>query len=223
MPAFPANSEEIPAGLVPRHGDRGDRPRPTRDRFPAGVSVAISREAGSRGGSIARRLGRKLGWPVYGQEMLEYLAANETARAQLLAELPPDAPVWAADRVDRLYREGYLTGEPNFGELAQLMLSLAAPGEVILVGRGAGYLLPAASTVHVRVVAPEADRVGYMAQYLRQSQPEAAEQVRRRDALRAQFVATHFRRPPDELHAFDLILNSGLLGEEVCADLVAYA
>jgi hypothetical protein len=223
MPAFPTNSEELPAGPVPRHGFQGDRAEREPDRYPEGLCVALTRESGARGGTIAERVGRKLGWPVYGQEMLEYLAANEIARGQLLADLPPEAIDWANGRVEHLYRTGSLGGEPAFADLARLMFTLAASGEVVFVGRGAGYLLPPAATLHVRVIAPAADRVAYMAQYLRHSHEEAAEQVRRRDALRAEFVVTHFRRPAGDPHSFDLVLNSGMLGEEICAELIAQA
>jgi len=48
---------------------------------PAGLTIAISREAGSRGASIAKRAGEKLGWEVYSQDLLEYLdpAAGDVA------------------------------------------------------------------------------------------------------------------------------------------------
>ncbi len=46
---------------VPRHGDQGSRARPTLAALPAAVTIALSREAGSRGASIAQRVGRKIG------------------------------------------------------------------------------------------------------------------------------------------------------------------
>ena len=55
-------------------------------------------------------------------------------------------------------------------------------GEVILLGRGAGCILPAASTLHVRVVAALTDRIAYMAQWLRLTMDEAAQQVELRDS-----------------------------------------
>src|SRR5438046_128672 len=75
--------------------------------------------------------------------------------------------------------------------------------------------LPAGPTV--------ADRVAYIGQWLRLTDEEAAERVRLRDARRAEFLATHFHHQPGEPHQYDLLLNSSLLGEELCADLVAGA
>ncbi len=108
-------------------------------------------------------------------------------------------------------------------DVARLVLSLAAEGGVVLIGRGAGFILPSESTLHVRIIAPSADRIAYMSQWLRLTREQAAEQVRLRDERRAEFLRTHFRRRPDEVHQYDLLLNSSLLGEEVCADLIVRA
>jgi hypothetical protein len=63
----------------PLHGYQGDRgPAAPPPAVPTGLTVALSREAGARGGTIGRRVGRKLGWPVYDQELLEYMAHNSS-------------------------------------------------------------------------------------------------------------------------------------------------
>jgi len=94
---------------------------------------------------------------------------------------------------------------------------------VVLIGRGAGCILPRESTLNVRVVAALEDRIAYMAQWLRLTAEEAAERVRMRDERRAEFVETHFHRQPGDVYQYDLLLNSGVLGEDVCADLIARA
>ena len=46
----------------PAHGYQGDRGAPpAAPPGPAGASLAVSREAGARGGTIARRVARLLG------------------------------------------------------------------------------------------------------------------------------------------------------------------
>src|SRR5262245_61340808 len=82
-------------GESPRHGDQGDRGKTTtKPAFPAGLTVAISREAGSRGGSIARRAGERLGWQVYPQELLEYIAQEGAFRQELLDNVSAESSVW---------------------------------------------------------------------------------------------------------------------------------
>jgi cytidylate kinase len=209
---------------TPRHGFQGDRAPPSPGpAAPASLTIAISREAGSRGGSIARRAGSKLGWQVYTQELLEYIAQEGQTRQDLMDATLPAGLQWSQDRLEILLRQENLSQHPSIANLARIVLALGAQGEVILLGRGAGCILPSPSTLHVRIVAPLADRIAYMGQWLRLTLAEAAEQVRLRDARRAEFIETHFHRQPSDLYQYDLLLNSSLLGEELCAELIAQA
>lgn len=205
----------------PLHGNRGDRP--SRPAAPAGLTIAISREAGARGGSVARRVGRRLGWQVYNQELLEFLCANEAAREPVLADVPAGATDWIGGQLDRLRRDHGFDPEAEGTEMPRLILSLAARGQVILVGRGAGYYLPRASSLHVRVVAPLADRIAHMADWSRLTREAAGDLVRERDEQRAEFLLKHFGRRNTDTYDFDLVLNSGLLLEEACADVILSA
>jgi cytidylate kinase len=208
----------------PRHGFQGDRgPAPAAPAYPASLTVAISREAGSRGGTIARRAGRKLGWQVYNQELLEYIAQEGALQQPLRENLPPAAAAWVQAQLEAILRDHPLSAHTGLVELARIVLSLGAQGDAILLGRGAGCILPPASTLHVRIIAPLGDRIAYMSQWMRLSLEEAAMQVALRDRRRAEFIETHFQRQPNDVYQYDLLLNSSLLGEELCADLIAQA
>jgi cytidylate kinase len=222
MDDFPLPSEE--SRESPRHGFQGDRaPAPPPAEFPAALTIAVSREAGSRGGSIGRRVARKLGWQVYDQELLEYVAQEGPLHQELLDGLPPAAAAWLGQRLEQLLREQSVSQHPSIVRLARAVLALGAQGHVVLIGRGAGALLPGETTLHIRVVAPLTDRIAYLSQWLRLTLEEATERVRLRDARRSEFLTTHFHRQPGEPHQYDLTLNSTLLGEELCAELVVAA
>jgi hypothetical protein len=190
---------------------------------PGSLTVAVSREAGSRGGSIARRAAAKLGWQVYTQELLEYIAQDGNFRKGVEDNISPAAMHWVEEHLENL-RAGSDPGRhASWLDLARMVLALAAQGGAILIGRGAGFLLPVRSTLHVRVMAPLADRIAYMSQWLRLTVEEAAEQVRLRDSRRAEFIATHFNRRSSDVYQYDLLLNSSLLGEDLSAVLIAQA
>jgi cytidylate kinase len=208
----------------PQHGFRGGRlPAGPAPSVPASLTVALSRESGSRGGSIARRAGAKLGWQVYSQELLEFVAQEGAHRQEILDNLSPAAAAWVDAELDRLLRAEELSRHPSLLAMARMVLALGATGEVVLVGRGAGYLLPRASTLHVRIVAPREERIAYMSQWLRLTRDEAAEQVQIRDDRRAAFLSMHFHRQAADFYQYDLLLNSSLLGEDLCAELIAQA
>jgi cytidylate kinase len=205
----------------PLHGFRGDLA--AAPILPRGLTIAISREAGARGGSIAKRAGEKMGWQVFSQDLLEYIAQEGSFRQEVFDNLAPPATAWVEEQLQHLVQEQNLSRNPTILELARMVLSLGAQGEVILLGRGAGCILPARSTLHVRCVAPLEDRIAYMSQWLRLTLEEAAEQVRKRDHRRTEFINTHFHRKAPDVNQYDLVLNSGRLGEEACADLIVQA
>lgn len=206
----------------PQHGFQGDRSPLGAPALPLAASVAIGRDVGARGGEVARRLGVKLGWPVYDRETLGYAARQPDGVDSLLAELPPGVGPWIDERLHALRQAHVLLDDSEYEREARLLLALGAKGEAIFVGRGAGYLLPRETTVHVRVVAPLADRIAYMAQWLRLSRQDAEEQVRVRSKLRSHFLTASVRPPADGL-SVDMVLNSSSLGEELCVDLIILA
>jgi cytidylate kinase len=208
----------------PRHGFQGDRGAPPSPRSgPSALTIALSREAGARGGTIARRVGRKLGWQIYDQELLEYMA-QEAGVNQSVLDAPPTTPAdWVEARLQQLIRDKAVNEHPTIVNLARVMLTLGAQGQVVLIGRGAGCILPRETTLTVRVIAPLRERIAYMGQWLRLPIEEAAERVRLRDERRREFVAKNFHCDPNEVHNYDMLLNSSLLGEDVCAELIVQA
>jgi cytidylate kinase len=212
------------ARQTPRHGFQGDRAlRPETPLIPPALTIAISREAGSRGTSIAKRAGKLLGWEVYDQELLEYVAQEGTFRQRVHEGLSAESAGWVEKRLRALWREQHIAQHSSIREMARLVMALGVQGQVILVGRGAGCILPADSTLHVRLTAPLEDRIAYMSQWLRMTMEEAAQQVAERDRLRAEFLENHFQRRSSDVYQYDLILNTSLLGEELCAELIAHA
>src|SRR5688572_26603687 len=108
---------------TPVHGNRGEVA--VRSSGPSGVTIAVSRETGARGGTIARRVGKRLGWQVYNQELLEFLCANEVARQPVLADVPADAAPWVEEHLERVRRDRMIDPGAEGSEMSRLILSLA--------------------------------------------------------------------------------------------------
>jgi cytidylate kinase len=211
-------------GHTPLHGFQGNRgERQALATVPAALSIAVAREAGARGGTIGRRAARKLNWQVYDQDLLEYMTQDTVVRQGILDNLTPVAVAWVELQLQRLLQEGRLSQDPTILHLARVVLALGSQGEVVFIGRGAGFILPRESTLHVRMMAPLEERIAYMSQWLRLPLREAAEKVRARDARRVEFITTQLHLQPGETYHYDMLLNASLLGEETCAALIAEA
>lgn len=219
-----ADIDPVEPGMAsPQHGNQGDRLAPPPQWLPAAPTIAVSRESGGRGTSIARRVGAELGWQVYTQELLEYTAQDERVRQELWQGLTDEARDWVESRLRELPIWHNRHQDPFTAELMRTVLTLGAQGEAVIIGRGAGHVLPRRSTLHIRFVALYAERVAYMAQWLRLTREEAARQVEERDRRREQFLKSVLGRDPHDVHHYDLVVNTSYIGEELSAALIIEA
>lgn len=207
----------------PFHGYRGDTLTPIPPPKPRGITVAITREAGGRGSSIASAVGERLGWQVFTQESLDHLVRDSVARDELLTDLPAGAVEWADGKLGVLLAARQIVPSSLAADTARLLFALAARGEAVIVGRGAGFVLPASSTMHVRVVAPREERIAYLADWMRLTPAEAEVEVRVRDDARNKFLAQLIDGDPNDPLLYDMVLNSTRLGVEACATIIVNA
>ena len=205
----------------PLHGDRGTLQLAVHG-CPGGMTVAIGRQVGARGGSIAHRLGKMLGWPVYDRDQLELLAADETSRELVYKDLTSEQRSWAKTLLVQLYAQDQVNEHMLPHHLSSMLAGLAAQGGTVIVGRAAGWLLPRATTLHIHIVAPLSARVAHMAEHLRLGFEAAERYVDRQQQSRIAFLAATLHDGPRD-EDFDAILNSATLQEEGTARTILQA
>jgi cytidylate kinase len=186
-------------------------------------NVCISREAGAGGGTIARLVGTRLGWKVYDHELLEAIAQGMQVpldEARIYDELSPSV---VQDWLLPLREEHYAPQEAYLDHLAKLVESIGKAGESIIVGRGAGFLLPRESTLSVRIVAPLKARGHRLAERMGVSARTARRAARDLDARFLRFAKTMYRVDASDPHLYDLVLDSHSLGLTIAVELIARA
>ena len=123
-----ASPETTARNEAPVHGFRGEAPDDGPAARPRGLTVAVSREAGARGTTLARKVGELLGWQVFDQDLLDYLQMNDGERGRLLADIPASAKDWADAHLARLQRAGRLDADGDTARLYRLLFAVAARG-----------------------------------------------------------------------------------------------
>jgi len=186
-------------------------------------NIAIGRESGSGGGAIGRMVGTKLNWKVYDHELLEAIAQRMERPADEVRVFDELAPSVVQDWLLPLREEHYAPQEAYLDHLAKLVEAIGRAGDSIVVGRGAGFLLPRNETLSVRVVAPLKARAARLAERMGVSHRTARRAARELDRRRSQFTRTMYRVVADDPHNYDLVLDSDSLGLEMAADLIAHA
>jgi cytidylate kinase len=199
-----------------RHGHTVDTAGTNPDRF----TIAISRETGTYGAAIAREIGDRLGWPVYDRELLQRIADDIGVHRKLLDSVDERQESWLSECVSRLFAVPEVNQTVYFRRLIETLLSLATHGECVIVGRGATQVLPSASTLRVRVVAPLEHRIAAVQRERSITHAKAADEVATKDRERDRFVATHFKIDPANPVHYDLVLNVARFSTKECADLI---
>lgn len=198
-------------------------PETRRENQPPPITIALSRQAGSGGADIARALGARLDWPVYDHELLTRIAEEKGLHARLLEQLDERAVSWLEEIVQSFSSRPAPSEMSYFKGLAELLASLSKVGHCIIVGRGAAQILPAETTLRVRVVAPREKRIASIARSKDLTPDHAEKWVDHTDRERTRFVERHCRVDPNDCMCYDLILNSGRLTVEECATLIVSA
>ncbi len=185
-----------------------------------GPYLAISREAGAGGSEIARVIGERLGWDVLDKNLMECIASRLNTSKGLIERLDETSSNWAYDLM-AAWLDREMVGHGTYlRHLEGIMLAAARRGNVVLVGRGGGFLLPREGGVSVRLVASEEYRIERTMRLENVSHAAAKESVRNLERGRSEFVDRHFHRNIGDPHLYDLVLNVGRLGVETTVELI---
>lgn len=196
-------------------------PPPTKGGPP--LTVAISRQAGARGVEIARKVGERLGWPVYDHELLARIAEEKGLHQRLLERLDERTTSWLEEMVTSFgSHEGGREGA-YLKHLLEQLATLGKAGHCVIVGRGGAQVLPAETTLRVRVVAPRGFRVAAVQKEQSISHAEAEKWVDRVDQERSRFIKVYFHKDANDPLGYDLTINSSRYTSDDCAALICDA
>jgi cytidylate kinase len=190
------------------------------DRFQ---NICIGREAGAGAGAIARVVGQRLGWKVFDHELLEAIAHRMELPIDDVRSFDELAPSAVQDWLLPLREEHYAPQEAYLDHLAKLIEAIGRAGESVLVGRGAGFMLPRETTLSVRIVAPLRVRSLRLAERMGVSVRTARRAAKDLDRRRAQFDRTMHRMDSADPHNYDMVLDSSSLSLEITAEVIVQA
>jgi cytidylate kinase len=190
-----------------------DRAQPVTPAF----AIALSREAGTPASAVAREVSKQLGWQVYDHELLDQIARDTGARMSLLESVDERSVSMLREAFEALMSVPYVSEGTYLHHLVKIVLALGTHGECAIVGRGAAFILPAATTLRVHLMAPLQERIAARSCTLGISQKEATRQLRAIDRQYNDFVEDHFHKDPTDWHHYDLVLNAARWPDEEAA------
>lgn len=200
-------------------------------------AITISREYGSGGGEIATRLATRLGWQLIDHEVVVRVA-HELGISEAEVEAQDERVEGLVSRIltsMQLFEPAALVAAPvpvpmasdtrTYSEaLRRVVEGAANTGHVVIVGRGAQFLLANRRDVlHVCVVAPLDLRIAYVMRRESLDRAAACARVQLKDRDRVRYLQAEHHRHPDDPHLYDLVVNTGIIDLESMVDLITLA
>ncbi len=192
--------------------------------------ITIEREYASGGSQVGKLTGEALGIPVYGREILEMAAREggttpeyiehleETDTNSLLYSLVAMAKT-AGGQLPQISQ----TDQLNLLE-GQIIQKLAQQGPCVIVGRCAGWVLRERQDVlSVFIHANRQERLRRAVEEYQIPEEQAAAVLHRFDHRRSNFYHANTGLNWREREGYHMVLDSGLLGVDLCAKLLVTA
>jgi hypothetical protein len=188
-----------------------------------GPYLLISREKGAGGSALGQLVGKRLGWQVFDKEIVDAIAQKAHVRRELIESLDERDRETIQDAVGQwlhpqpVGRAGYLA------HLREILLTLGHQGDVVIVGRGAQYVLPSQFGLRVRMVAPVEERVRRIAGRENLSLKAARVEVESSDRERTRLARRQFGQDSAHPLSHDLTINTAELTVQAAAEVVMTA
>lgn len=194
--------------------------RPGEPRRPV---LTVSHLHGAGGDELVARLAKELELEVFDREIVHRIAQTTQLSEQVVSALDDRAKAVLTEWLDGFASQHYLSSAEYRYQLARVVAAVAHHGGAIILGRGAHLVLMAGEALRVLVVAPLEARIARVMRREGIAERDARRQVLSVDAERRAFLMKHFHADLHDVGAFDLVVNTSVLGVAGAAAAVGAA
>ncbi len=178
------------------------------EHFKSGPIITVSREAGAGGSDIARRLAKAMEMDLIGGQIIQHVADSAKMSRKVIESLDEREVTFRETLLSSLFGENRPWPGEYLHHLTRVIGTIGIFGNVIIVGRGANYVLPKEKIFRVRVIAPMELRIKYIMEDRGYTKAEAEQYIVKRDGNRKAFVRKYFNVDIANPTDYDLIINT---------------
>ncbi len=191
--------------------------------------ITVSREFGSGGHTIAKAVADRLGYAFYDNSLITEVARQSGLSEEFIKEHEE----YASHSNSFLYQLAMSTagslGYPSvyqklYEAQTHVIEEIADRECCVIVGRCADYILRnREDCLHVFIHADKAHRAAHIIANYGETDKSPEQRIKDKDNRRRNYYRFHTDRDWGVCANYHLALDSGLLGEELCADLILQA
>ena len=177
--------------------------------------ITISREFGSEGDSIARKVAQTLGYHFVDQKFIGHVL-GQYGYVEFDKEYQKLPTFW-----ERFDAQRETQRDVMMDMLNRVIQAVAHHGDAVILGRSGFQVLGGfANVFHVRLQAPFSVRVGRVMSQQKLTYEEAEALVKENDKVRLAFVEEFYRVSWGTIQAFDLVVNTGKVFPDMATNWV---
>lgn len=188
--------------------------------------ITISRQYGSGGRFIAKKLAEKLGIPYYDNELIT-MAAKESGYSEAIFE-----------KAEQLSTHSFLYSLSMFGSAdgiyglpladkvyiaqSEIIKKCAESGPCVIVGRCSDYVLKDLDNViNFFIYSDEKNKIDRAVKYYGLEADKAASELKKKDKKRANYYNYYTSQSWGDYNNYHMSVNSDAVGIDACVDLLA--
>lgn len=189
------------------------------------IIITIGRQFGSGGKCVAEVLGRKLGIPVYDQELIMKAAQESGFSAEFFEQSDEKRRFFSLSSIFATAysseTENYMSDKGLFRIQCETIRNIAAQGPAVIVGRCSDYVLrDIKNKLDVFLTSPLEKRAARVAERQGIDYAKAMETVEREDRNREEYYNYYTFGNWGVASNYDLCIDSDKLGDEGTADMI---
>jgi len=182
--------------------------------------ITISREPGSGGNILAKRLSEQLEFDLFYQEFIHNMAESAQVSVRLLETLDEKGISVLEEWISSLVDKRHLWPDRYLQHLMKIIGAIGKHGRAVIVGRGANFVLPPDKRLGIRVIAPLETRLKNVSQEYNVAVEDAKPRLLKTESDRKAFVKKYFNDDITNPLNYDLIINTGILSIDDAANAV---
>jgi cytidylate kinase len=185
-----------------------------------GKIITVSRQPGSRGQELAAILAQRLEYTLFDRELVLQIAESAKLSAAVIDTLDEKShsffEEWLQRAIDR--RNFFMTD--YLRHLSRIVRAIARPGNAVVVGRAANFILPQDRLFSIRTIAPFETRAKNYATDNSLTMADAKREILQIESSQRSFIRKHFHAAIGDPDHYHMVLNTGRLSMESATNSV---
>ena len=191
-----------------------------RYKNPIRPVITISRLPGAGGKVFAKELAKDLKIDFFDHEIVEAIAKNARVKESVIETLDEGDRSIIDDWISIIDRKRHLWTDEYLTHLKKVIVTIGAHGYAVILGRGAGFILPGNVCLRILIVAPFETRIQTIASTLEMTTEEARKYVIKTESDRVSFIRKYFKVEMKEPENYDLVINTENINMDMAVKIV---